>query len=101
MSWTSFWTSVFTSGPPDPLPVLARLDTLEGDMLHVRASVDSLQGSLRRVSGKVYRGVALGDTISPEEPEPAPDGVVEEAPGAPEHVLKQELYRRAAALRGR
>jgi len=100
MGLTSFFTSYFTSKPSDPLPVHTRLDTMESDMLHLRSAVDSLQGSLRKVSGKVYRGVALGDTVSPE----APPGSQEE-PGPPEQqhhqqqLAKQDLYQRAAQLR--
>jgi len=102
MSWTSFWTSVFTSKPPEPLPPLDRLDTLEADLLHVRASIDSLQGSLRRVSGKVYRGVALGDTSTPEVADPPSEAFDEGVNDPPEHAAsKADLYQRAARLRGR
>jgi len=74
-----------------------RLSQLEGDLFDLRAETDEIHRKLRKVSGKVYRGVALGDTL-------------EEAPAAPEesdvnNVMqqmsdsKQELYRRAAQLR--
>jgi len=83
-----------TSNDPDPLPLLARFAQMEGDMLQVRAQLDSMHGSLRKLQGKVYRGVSLGETVEKE----APPG----EPGPPPDIFeKGELYRRAAALRGR
>jgi len=93
----SFFTSFFTSkkdSEPEPLPLLARLDTVEGDMYHLRSAVDSMQGTLRKLSGKVYRGVPLGDTLdSAAEADPEPQAV-------PENLnTRADLYARANQLR--
>ena len=87
-----------TSERPEDLPLSSRVASLEGDLLAVRANLDAMQGSLRKLQGKIYRGVSLGDTVEvatpPEvagEPSPAPTNVFEKA----------SLYRAAAQLRGR
>jgi len=87
-----------TSTDPRDLPLSSRLSTLEGDMLGVRAQLDAMHGSLRKLQGKIYRGVALGETVEKEGPPNAPDN----PPGAAEVSYdKADLYRRAAQLRGR
>jgi len=102
MSWTSFFTSLRPQkriSEPQDLPLSSRLDTLEGDMHNLRGAVDSMQGTLRKLSGKIYRGVPLVETTDvlpvgqlPDEPDIAP--------GLPMGG-KADLYNRAAQLRRR
>jgi len=101
MSWTSFWTSFYPQtdkSDTQDLPLSARLTTLEGDMLTMRAAVDALHTSNRKLSGKVYRGVALGDTTEANPPAEGPELVPEHREPA---GSKQSLYQRAAQLRRR
>ena len=84
-----------TSTNPEDLPLSARFAQVEGDMLNVRAQLDAMHGSLRKLQGKIYRGVSLGDTVESAEP-PADDN-----PTHPEVREKAALYRAAAQLRGR
>lgn len=81
---------------PEPLPALQRLATLEADMYEVRAAIDSVQGTVRKLSGKIYRGVPLGDTVDA-------NAATETDVGPPQPVdpyaAKADLYRRAQALR--
>jgi len=83
-----------TSEAPEDLPLSARVAQLEGDLLQVRAQCDAMHGSLRKLQGKIYRGVSLGETVEKE----APPG--EEGP-PPDVFEKATLYRQAAKLRGR
>jgi len=93
----SFLASFFKAKEPESLPLSVRITQLEGDMLAVRATVDSMQTTTRKLQGKVYRGVPLGDTV---DADPKPDQ--EEPVAPPVNVFeKGELYRRAAQLRGR
>jgi len=97
MAWTSFLTSFLPQKretEPEPLPLVHRMATLEADMFELRTTIDAVQGSMRKLSGKVYRGVSLGDTTVDEVPE----GPMDETPSFPTHS-KTELYRRAASLR--
>jgi len=98
MFWTSFLAR-FSQNDTQDLPLSARVVTLEGDMLAMRAAVDKNQSTLRRMSGKVYRGVALGDTAD-TNPAPPPEGP-ELVPEHPDAVGKASLYQRAAQLRRR
>jgi len=84
-----------TSTAPEDLPLSARVAQMEGDMLQVRAQCDAMHGSLRKLQGKIYRGVSLGETVEKEVPQP-------EA-GAPQTDVfeKASLYRQAAQLRRR
>jgi len=86
-----------TSTAPEDLPLSARVAQLEGDLLHVRAQSDAMHGSLRKLQGKIYRGVSLGETVEKEVPDAAA--------GVEQHVgdvfEKAALYRRAAEIRGR
>jgi len=84
-----------TSTDPNDLPLQARFAQVEGDLLNVRAQLDAMQGSLRKLQGKIYRGVSLGDTVESAEP-PTND-----SPAHPEVREKAALYRAAAQLRGR
>jgi len=94
---TWFRTLFRTSKDPEDLPLLARFAQMEGDMLQVRAQCDSMHGSLRKLQGKIYRGVSLGETVEKETP-PAP----EEGPTVQRDIFeKADLYARAAQLRGR
>jgi len=100
MSVTSFFTSFLPQRrprEPKDLPLPARIASLESDVLSMQIAVDSLQTSLRKLSGKVYRGIALGDTTeaaaAPVEGEPPPQLMTN-------HVQsKAGLYARAAQLR--
>ena len=92
-----FWTSFLPrkkGSEPDPLPLQARLATLESEVLGLRELGDRHYTSLRKLQGKVYRGVALGDTT---------EALEEQAPDAMEPVgfapSKAALYEKAAKLR--
>jgi len=98
MSWTSFFRSFRPSTEEVPLSMSARLATLESELLSVRATQDHTLTICRKLQGKVYRGVSLGDTVDAEpqqEGPPQPDVSIGFTPE------KQELYERAARLRGR
>jgi len=81
------------------LPMSARIATLEGDMYEVRHEIDSVQTAMRKLSGKVYRGISLGDTVDamPVGQLPEPDI----GPGTGTLPSKADLYERAAQLRRR
>jgi len=101
MRWTSILTSFLPqrrTREPDPLPLQTRVATLESEMLSLHQSAERTYGVVKKLQGKVYRGVALGDTV---EAAPAPTvDVVSEPDGViPMSDGKQELYRRAAELR--
>jgi len=100
MSITSFLTSFLPQRrprEPQDLPLPARIASVESDMLSMQIAVDSLQTALRKLSGKVYRGIALGDTT---EVAAAPDGEMEPPQLMQNHVQsKADLYARAAQLR--
>jgi len=83
---------------PEGMHLYARVDALEDDMQSVRSSINSTHASMRRMSGKVYRGVQLGDTV--DAPMSDADANVEPNGVEFEHS-KADLYRRAAELRGR
>ena len=87
-----------TSTAPEDLPLLARFAQMEGDLLQVRAQTDSMHGSLRKLQGKIYRGVSLGETVEPDKP---PDDGHPAPPENPGVFSKAALYQRAAQLRGR
>lgn len=91
---TSFFAR-FRRKSSRPLRMSARLSSLENDLLDMRADLDGLKTPLRKLQGKVYRGVALGDTV---EADPAPTVDVEELP-VPMKPGKADLYARAAQLR--
>ena len=97
---SGFWTSFLPqkkASEPDPLPLQARVATLESEVLGLRELGDRHYTSLRKLQGKVYRGVALGDTKEDLE-EQAPDAVsvVEPVGFSPK---KAALYQQAAQLR--
>jgi len=81
-----------------------RVATLEGDMLSMRAQVDSIHTTTRKLQGKVYRGVPLGLT---KDADPAPDlpqsedEVTPREPSPLPFRSKTDLYRAASNLRGR
>jgi len=87
------------STPIEDLPLSARIALLEGDMLQLHAQSDSMHTSLRKLQGKVYRGVSLGDTV--EAAKPPADGGGLEGNSVEVSTSKAELYRRASQLRGR
>jgi len=84
------------------LPLSARVSSLEAELLSLRALMDKMFTTTKRLQGKVYRGVSLGETTdeTPPEGEATPD-----APPPPgnSHVpfSKTDLYARAAELRRR
>jgi len=87
----------------DPLPLQTRVHQMEVEMLEVRILCDRTLTIVKRLSGKVYKGIPLGDTVDAVEREGNGDAVPN-TPGFPDSLLsdeKQELYRRAAQLRGR
>jgi len=94
-----FWTSFLPRKreiPADPLPLSARVATLESEMLSMRESSERTYGTIKKLQGKVYRGVALGDTTeaapaAPESPDPEVHQIMRPS--------KAELYKRAAELR--
>jgi len=96
---SGFWTSFLPrrrETTPDPLPLQARVATLESEMLSMRESSERTYGTIKKLQGKVYRGVALGDTTE-AAPTPTEDVVSETHQVMP--LSKQDLYRRAAELR--
>jgi len=93
----SFWPKWLRREPP-PLRLSAEISTLRDELFALRADQSSMADRLARLSGKVYRGVALGQTVeASEEPIDEP----EEGNGAPMAVEKAALYSRAAQLRRR
>jgi len=98
MRLTSFLTSLIprrAEPEPPPLSLQARVATLESEVLGLRELGDRHYTSLRKLQGKVYRGVALGDTKDVEEQ--VPPQPVEPVGFSPS---KQELYQQAARIRG-
>jgi len=98
-----FWTSFlprFRKSEPEPLPLSTRVATLESEMLSMSQSAERTYGVVKKLQGKVYRGVALGDTVD-AAPKPTVDvenietsnGLEIMSPG------KADLYKRAALLR--
>jgi len=79
----------------------SRVATLEGDLLAVRAQVDSIHTTTRKLQGKVYRGVPLGDTVDAVKPKVDADAVPDSAGNGADIFDKAALYRQAAQLRGR
>ena len=78
-----------------------RLAQLEGDLLAMRAQIDSIHTTTRRLQGKVYKGVQLGDTVDAVEPPGNGDSVPNSTGNPHDLSQKSELYRRAAKLRRR
>jgi len=87
-----------TSTAPEDLPLSARVAQLEGDLLSVRAQLDGMHGSLRKLQGKIYRGVSLGETVETDKP---PNESVDRPVDRGDVFEKALLYRQAAQLRGR
>jgi len=60
----------------DHLSLQARITELESDMLELRSSDEKMHLILKRLQGKMYRGVALGETMdNPANPAaPPPNG---------------------------
>jgi len=86
---------------PEDMHLWARIDALEADMQSVRSSINSTHSSMRRMSGKVYRGVQLGDTVN-AEPEPPTDAEINAEPNGIEYAnSKAALYTAAEHLRRR
>jgi len=88
-----------TSTARDDLPMSSRVAQMEGDMLAMRSQLDAMHGSLRKLQGKIYRGVSLGDTVEKETP-PEEQHDAAAAPGIEMFAEKSTLYKRAAQLRG-
>jgi len=102
MRWrkTPFFARFFKSEPED-LPLSARIATVEGELLEVQTLLGKLLGTVKTLQGKVYRGVQLGETSSEHTDDPGPDlPRLEVGPGGMSGG-KQDLYERAARLRGR
>jgi len=96
----SFWTSLrprWGKKEKSNLPMSARITQCETDMHGMRSELDGMAGTLRKLSGKIYRGVSLGDTIEAAQ---APTESVENPPPLMDPG-KSDLYRQAAQLRGR
>jgi len=102
---TSFFTSFFArrkTPAPSDLPLQTRVATLEGEMLQLQQLQDRTHQTVKSLSGKVYRGIALGTTTkAPEDAPTAPEEVAENdvTPTIPFSSGKAELYQRAARLR--
>jgi len=89
---------------PEDLPLSTRVSTLEGDVLSMRAQVDSIHTTTRKLQGKVYRGIPLGltkDADPPPEPPQDEKEVIPMEPAPPTFRSKTDLYRAASHLRGR
>jgi len=101
MSISSFFRSFLPSSPKEDLPLSSRVSTLEIEMLEVRAYADRMFTTVKKLQGKVYRGVSLGDTVDETPPaEPIPQPEIGHG-SQPDLFEKADLYRRAAQLRGR
>jgi len=100
---TSFWTSFlprWRKRSSDDLPLSSRLSTLESEMLDMRAQADAMYSIVRKLQGKVYRGVPLGDTVDVDPADTEKDSEPDQPfDGQPQS--KADLYKRAAELRGR
>jgi len=86
---------------PEPVAPPKRLADLEGEVLDLRAQQDSMYTILKRMQGKIYRGVPLGETfdVVPEGTEPQ---LVDEEYETPAKVdRKADIRQRANALRRR
>jgi len=94
--WTPFLPRRKKSSPSD-LPLQARVSTLESEMLVVLQSSERTYGVVKKLQGKVYRGVQLGDTVD-ADPAPTVEAAGEDQPAAMS-PSKADLYKRAAQLR--
>jgi len=103
MKKPSFLSFLRRRTPLEDLPLSSRVATLEGDVLAMRAQVDSIHTTTRKLQGKVYRGVPLGLT---KDADPAPELPQSENEVTPEEQKpmpfrsKSDLYRAASYLRG-
>ena len=88
------------STPAEDLPLSSRMLTMETDMLSVHAQLDAMHTMLRKLQGKVYRGVSLGETHDAVEPVVEP-GLATGDTGPQNPFSKGDLYKRAAAVRRR
>jgi len=79
-----------------PLRMQARVSSLEIDLLDLRADLEGIKAPIRKLQGKIYRGVALGDTV---EAAPAASSEPENPGEPPMSRNKADLYARAALLR--
>jgi len=86
--------------PVEDLPLSTRIATLEGDVLSMRAQVDSIHTTTRKLQGKVYRGIPLGLTKEENPAEDAPKEVKAKEPEPMPFRSKSDLYRAASYLRG-
>jgi len=72
-------------------------------MLSMRAQVDSIHTTTRKLQGKVYRGVPLGLTKDADPQPELPQSENEVKPREPEPMpfrSKSDLYKAASYLRG-
>lgn len=98
-----FWTPFRPrkkSPEPEDLPLSARVASVEGELLELRASIDRTYTAVKRIQGKVYRGVQLGETVDAVPAELAAPHPEEVDMHAAPTSSKRDLYRRAAQLRG-
>jgi len=89
--------------PIEDLPLSTRIATLEGDVLAMRAQVDSIHTTTRKLQGKVYRGVPLGLTKDADPELPQKENEVRPVEPEPKPMpfrSKSDLYRAASYLRG-
>jgi len=82
--------------PFKKLLVPSEVAQIQGELFDLRTQIDHIHRQQQKLNGKVYRGVALGDTVEPvrKDPEPSDQMVMPELP-----TTKAELYKRAAQLR--
>jgi len=104
MKTPSFLSFFRRDTTPEDLPLSSRVATLEGDVLAMRAHVDSIHTTTRKLQGKVYRGIPLGLT---KDENPGEAAAPEEVKPTDSEVLqgrfrsKSDLYKAASYLRGR
>jgi len=84
----------------EDLPLSSRIATLEGDVLGLRAQVDSIHTTTRKLQGKVYRGIPLGLTTEDKPKDPEPEEMKPNEPEPMPFRSKSDLYRAASYLRG-
>jgi len=91
---TLFSTLFRTKKTPESLPLSSRVATLEGELLAMRATVEALHAVTKRVQGKVYKSISMGEIEDVSKEAPAPEPAHQPTRGS-----KADLYAAAARLR--
>jgi len=84
--------------PSKKLPLPPDLTQIQGELFDLRAQVEEVHRIQRKLAGKVYRGVALGETVETGK-EAVSDDITDVDQFASLPASKLELYQKAALLR--